>query len=331
MSLTKPTKTKLNQQQIKRGGSHHRKTNEYHKAYWPYLPVLMVVLAGFLVNAVWMKTGVMDYAIDTAPTTLLSSTNYERTTNGLGALKINSSLSEAAQAKALDMVNRNYWSHNTPDNKEPWVFIASTGYKYQTAGENLAFGFPTSSDTVIAWMNSPGHRANILNESYTEVGFGIANSQSYREYGNQTIVVAMYASPASAIVADNTSTQATPPAAQPVTPPAAQSPLTTTAPPTASETLTAPPTANSVATATAPQKVSRVEVAFTGVGPWSVTAVVVLIVALGAMLIMRHGLAWKRVFVHGEQFIMKHKLVDVVVVAVIVSGVLLVQTVGFIQ
>lgn len=329
MSLTKQTKPKLNQQQIKRGGAHHRKTNDYHKAYWPYLPVLVVVLAGFLVNTLWMKTGVMDYAIDTAPATLLSSTNYERTSNNLSALSINASLSEAAQAKALDMVNRNYWSHNTPDNKEPWVFIASTGYKYQTAGENLAFGFPTSSDTVLAWMNSPGHRANILNNSYTEVGFGIANSQSYREYGNQTIVVAMYASPAQNLVADNTKQQNTP-AVAPSIPPAGNSPVVNTGPATANETVTAKPT-TAVAAAASPQKISRVEVAFTGVGPWSVTAVVVLVVALGAMLIMRHGLAWKRALVHGEQFILHHKMLDVVVVAVIVSGVLLVQTVGFIQ
>jgi hypothetical protein len=74
------------------------------------------------------------------------------------------------------MAARDYWSHNTPDGQTPWSFITAAGYNYQTAGENLAYGFSTASDTVTGWMNSTEHRANILNGKFKELGVGVEPS-----------------------------------------------------------------------------------------------------------------------------------------------------------
>src|SRR5690606_3424397 len=117
------------------------------------------------------------------------------TANGKAALSLNDKLNAAAQAKAEDMKARNYWSHNTPDGQEPWVFFDAQGYIYKKAGENLAYGFATSTETVTGWMNSPSHKANLLDGAFTEVGFGFANSENFVSTGNETIIVAMYAQP----------------------------------------------------------------------------------------------------------------------------------------
>lgn len=198
MALTQKTKIKASQAAAsrKRQGQHHRTSKVYNKTYWPYLPILFIVLAGTILNMSWHSSRqLLGYATSMGSSSLLTATNKERTTRGLKALTIDSKLATAAQNKANDMVARDYWSHTTPDGKQPWSFIIAAGYEYQAAGENLAYGFTTSSETVTGWMNSADHRANILNKSYTEVGFGIANSSNFVGDGAQTVVVAMYAEP----------------------------------------------------------------------------------------------------------------------------------------
>src|SRR6185369_9999820 len=107
-------------------------------------------------------------------------------------LQLNDQLAAAAQAKANDMARRGYWSHVTPDGKQPWSFVEASGYQYEAAGENLAYGFGSSDEVMTAWMHSPEHRANILNSVYQDVGFATANVPNYRGTGPETIVVAMY-------------------------------------------------------------------------------------------------------------------------------------------
>lgn len=311
MPVTNYQKPKPNSVQKKRSASHHKKTKQYTNAYWPYLPILVVVLAGFLLNSFWTsKSGVLDYAIDTTPQGLLVSTNEQRGKHDLSNLTLNESLNQAAQDKAEDMSSRGYWSHETPDGQQPWVFITSTGYQYKTAGENLAFGFPTSKDTVIAWMNSPGHKANILNNSYSEVGFGIANSANYQGRGNETIVVAMYASPLSGV--------------------AQAPPITVNTSPENSDTLVSTAPAAAVASSTS-QRISRVQLLSSSTAGWSIAVISVLVFTLGTVFVWRHGHAWRKALVHGEEFIIHHKVLDVSIVVVIVACVLLVQTTGFIQ
>src|SRR5438067_119983 len=119
----------------KTSGRHHRQSKAYHKPYWPYLPLLAVVIAGLILNVVWpaRQHAVLGYATDMSVQSLLDDTNSQRGSNGLGNLGLNSQLDQAAQAKANDMVARDYWSHNTPDGQAPWTFIAAAGYNYQTA------------------------------------------------------------------------------------------------------------------------------------------------------------------------------------------------------
>lgn len=101
---------------------------------------------------------------------LVNLINQERQLQGLKGLTINQQLASAARAKAIDMVNGNYFDHNSPSGKTPWMFIRESGYNYSKAGENLAIGFDSTSAPVSAWMKSPSHRANILQSAYTETG-----------------------------------------------------------------------------------------------------------------------------------------------------------------
>jgi uncharacterized protein YkwD len=126
---------------------------------------------------------------------LINCTNIQRKNNNLAELNLNSKLNNAAQAKVNDMVKRDYWAHTLPDGQQPWVFIASAGYQYKTAGENLAYGFDNGADITTGWMNSPAHRENMLNPKFTEVGFGSAYSPNFVGNNGQTVVVAMYAAP----------------------------------------------------------------------------------------------------------------------------------------
>jgi len=117
---------------------------------------------------------------------LVDVTNNNRLASNLSSLEVNSSLKKAAQAKADDMAKDGYFAHNSPDGIEPWDWIESVGYNYDHAGENLAINFSDSEDVVNAWMDSPGHRANILNKNFTEIGIGI--SRGVYE-GEETIFV----------------------------------------------------------------------------------------------------------------------------------------------
>lgn len=136
------------------------------------------------------KKDVLAYASSMTISDLLAATNKSRTDNGLSPLSLDSSLNTSAQLKANDMVANNYWSHVAPDGTQPWHWFDQVGYKYSTAGENLAYGFGTGKEVEVAWINSPTHKANVLGD-YEDVGFGIANSATFQGHEN-TVVVAHY-------------------------------------------------------------------------------------------------------------------------------------------
>lgn len=182
----------------KRYAGHHRHNKRYLSSYWPYLPMLVVVGLGLLVNSTWSKTAVLGSRSDISAVSLLSDTNAERLDHNEQALTLDSQLSAAAQAKAEDMVRSDYWAHESPSGRTPWSFITSSGYQYSSAGENLAYGFASAEDSVAGWMASPEHRANLLDPEYKDVGFGVATSPDYLGHGRQTVVVAEYARPAGA-------------------------------------------------------------------------------------------------------------------------------------
>jgi uncharacterized YkwD family protein len=104
--------------------------------------------------------------------------NQQRANNGLSALKVDSELQRVARIKAQDMVNNNYFDHNSPTYGTPFNMMKNFGITYKTAGENIA-GNSSNSATVTAWMNSPGHRANILNNSYNYTGLAVVSSPRY--------------------------------------------------------------------------------------------------------------------------------------------------------
>lgn len=150
-----------------------------------FLRMFVFLLALFWVN------GVASAAISSPDIIML--TNSERARLGLSQLTGNAVLTQAAELKAADMAARGYFSHNTPEGKTPWSFMDKAGYKYTIAGENLAVDFFDSGAVIEAWLDSPGHRANIVNPNYTEIGLAYQRGV-YR--GRETIfVVQMFGVP----------------------------------------------------------------------------------------------------------------------------------------
>jgi len=123
------------------------------------------------------------------PKVLVDLANIDRQSDSLGALKVNPLLEEAAQLKASDMAQNNYFEHTSPDGKTPWFWLEKVGYKYSAAGENLAVNFSDSNDIDKAWMNSLGHRANILNKNFIEIGIATASGVWN---GKETIFVVQF-------------------------------------------------------------------------------------------------------------------------------------------
>ena len=108
------------------------------------------------------------------PDVLVDLTNNNRAANDFPFLKINPLLQKAAQLKAEDMAQKGYFAHNSPEGLTPWFWFQKANYNYNYAGENLAINFFDSEDVVAAWMQSSLHRANILNDRFTELGIGTA-------------------------------------------------------------------------------------------------------------------------------------------------------------
>ncbi len=105
--------------------------------------------------------------------------NEQRAAYGLNPLTLSSKLSDVARLKSQDMHDNNYFSHTSPTYGSPFDMMKTFGISYRTAGENIAKGYATPEAVVNAWMNSEGHRANILNANYTTIGVGYVASGNY--------------------------------------------------------------------------------------------------------------------------------------------------------
>ncbi|MEX3747365.1 MULTISPECIES: SafA/ExsA family spore coat assembly protein [Lysinibacillus] len=105
--------------------------------------------------------------------------NAERAKAGLPALKEDWELSRVAKYKSQDMHDKKYFDHTSPTYGTPFTMMKNFGISYKSAGENIAQGQPSAEEVVKAWMNSSGHRANILNESYTHIGVGYVKDGNY--------------------------------------------------------------------------------------------------------------------------------------------------------
>lgn len=286
------TKPKPTAQQRKRHAHHHKRSKHYHKAYWPYLPMLVIVGLGIAINSVLSQSHVLGVHQDFSNQSLLQASNQERLQDGKNPLALNDQLSAAAQAKANDMAQKNYWNHVSPDGQTPWALLTAQGYQYQQAGENLAYGFAGAEQTVNGWMNSNEHRANLLNAGYNEVGFGVAQAANYQGRGPQTIVVAEYGQP---VVANQAGAVAS----------------------TSSLEITARP-------------ISRVEVLAGGQAGWLLIGVMLVSTAAFGVLLVRHSKRWHKLLVKSEAFVLHHPLLDIAITLVVVGGIILTRTSGIV-
>lgn len=106
-------------------------------------------------------------------------TNAERTKAGLAPLEIDYELNRVAREKSRDMSINYYFDHNSPVYGSPFDMIRAYGINYRTAGENIAKGQRSPQEVVQAWMNSPGHRANIMNSAFTHIGVGFVDQGNH--------------------------------------------------------------------------------------------------------------------------------------------------------
>jgi len=110
-------------------------------------------------------------------------TNQRRSQQGLSPLTLNLTLNDVAEKHSQDMATRNYFSHQGLDGSQPWDRMRAEGYVYSRAAENIAFGQPTPQAVVDAWMNSPGHRQNILDPNLKDIGVGYYNGYWTQDFG----------------------------------------------------------------------------------------------------------------------------------------------------
>lgn len=176
-------------------------------------PRSLVVLIGLFIMGrsivditVGLNPGVLGFASQIDPEKVIELTNKERLNAGASILKENAELNQAALSKAVDMFENNYWAHVSPTGTEPWYFVTKSGYKYQHAGENLARDFSNPTDVVKAWMASPTHRKNLLDDKYKDIGIAVLDGTINGV--ETTLVVQMFGS-SQTTIAKVASTQVT--------------------------------------------------------------------------------------------------------------------------
>lgn len=145
-----------------------------------FLLTFKIIIVAFSVNLPFNV-----FFADITKSALEAMANQTRQSVGLSTLKENPKLVQAARLKAEDMIKNEYFSHTSPTGVTPWYWFLRTGYNYKYAGENLAIGFFESTEVYNAWLNSPSHKANLINPDYKEMGTAVATG-----YGsNKAIVV----------------------------------------------------------------------------------------------------------------------------------------------
>ncbi len=164
----------------------------------PGMLVFSLLLGAILVGAALYASSFLGSSQMAAvvSATLVDLANEDREEESLPALTVDPLLVEAAKAKANDMAENGYFAHTSPKGIDPWHWFHQVGYDYQYAGENLAVNFSDSDNVEEAWMNSPEHRANILNGKFTHIGIATAVG-TYKDK-KTTFVVQMFGTPRSA-------------------------------------------------------------------------------------------------------------------------------------
>lgn len=275
---------------------------------------------------------VLGYATNVNTSELLSLSNAKRSSSGLASYSKSVRLTQAAQAKANHMIADDYWAHYAPDGTTPWSFIDNAGYSYARAGENLAYGFATSSGVVEGWMDSPAHKANVLDGSFVHVGFGIANGENFQG-GKNTVIVALYGEPVVAAPAPApdpviTSTPSTVADSSTPTVKNSQAPEPEVQPePVKVEEETNDVNSQRLLARLAEQggvvvtgeaaaidagdgKITNIQALFGGQAHWSLYMVVGGMMAMALIYFARHLQAIGQMIVHGEHFVVGHPTLE---------------------
>lgn len=125
------------------------------------------------------QSSLADQTISAYEAKVIDLINKIRVNQGLSPLTANADLCRVARYKAQDMVDKHYFSHTSPTYGSPFDMMKTFGISYRTAGENIAYGYSTPESVVEGWMNSEGHRKNILNPSFTQIGVGYVSNGHY--------------------------------------------------------------------------------------------------------------------------------------------------------
>lgn len=142
-----------------------------------FILAMVLIVIKFLIFSWSLYFSGTNYFATVISSDLVKLTNQERVKTGLSPLSVNQKLVLAAQKKAQDMIKKGYFAHTSPDGLSPWYWLDNTGYKYITAGENLAKDFTDSIYLHDAWMESSSHKANILNKNYREIGIAVVEGE----------------------------------------------------------------------------------------------------------------------------------------------------------
>lgn len=130
----------------------------------------------------------VDTSIKAKENEVVRLVNLERSKAGLAPLAINWEVSRVARYKSQDMINKNYFSHESPTYGSPFKMMETFGIRFTAAGENIAMGQQTPAQVMNGWMNSPGHRSNILSPNYNQIGVGLAIDSAGRPYWTQMFI-----------------------------------------------------------------------------------------------------------------------------------------------
>lgn len=159
-----------------------------------FIFVVILAMTQVFANTLAGDSKILGYATSINKSEIIKLTNNERFSQGKKLLIESTSLSQAAALKADHMFKNDYWAHFAPDGTSPWFFFNQSNYSYSSAGENLAKDFQSSSGVMGGWMASTaGHRENILNGTFTEIGVAIKNGVLLGE--ETTLVVQLFGKP----------------------------------------------------------------------------------------------------------------------------------------
>ena len=163
-----------------------------NKAIGLYVALFLLINIGFGWSSILLRQTSLFANISSQA--ILNLTNKTRALHNLPPVGENSLLDKAAQEKAEDMIRNGYFGHFSPSGVSPWHWIKKTGYNYHYAGENLALNFIDSGTVMRAWLNSPSHRANLLDSHYKNIGIAVGSGDVYGDGVKRTFVVQVFGS-----------------------------------------------------------------------------------------------------------------------------------------